>query len=114
MNQRRINIDGVERSIVEWARYYNVNPQIFYTRIHKGMEVVEAITTPIQISNRTKPKRWSLNEIRLLFSDLSNKEIAEITGRKRITIKHRRSIEKRKGSTPGAAPSQSIVGFNRR
>lgn len=46
-NNRLVTINGETKSILTWARIYNLNLGTLYNRLTKGINVIDAITTPV-------------------------------------------------------------------
>ena len=45
-NNKNPIINGERHNIKDWCKIYNITTNSVYARIKKGMDVVEAITTP--------------------------------------------------------------------
>lgn len=81
----KVEINGETRTVAEWADIYGINRYAVYTRIRKGWDKVEAITTPSMGSGHTRKETiiTAKGETHTLS------EWARITGINRITIEHR-------------------------
>lgn len=47
-NKKHPIINGIRHNIPEWCKIYNMNPSTVNTRIRKGVDPIEAITTPVR------------------------------------------------------------------
>lgn len=45
-NNRRISIDGEEKTVAEWSRVSGVKPTTIYIRLNKGWDTKQAVFTP--------------------------------------------------------------------
>ncbi len=45
-NNRIFKIDGVEKTMAQWARHFNIKYRIVMDRIYSGWDELEALTTP--------------------------------------------------------------------
>lgn len=43
-----VEIDGVEKTIKEWCAFYGISRSTVYGRVRRGMDMVNAITTPLR------------------------------------------------------------------
>lgn len=43
-NSRNITINGITKTLKEWAIEYGINPKTVYYRVNRGMDAVEALT----------------------------------------------------------------------
>jgi len=46
-NNHKIEINGVSKTLTEWAREYKIHPTTLYNRIKKGATPIEALNKPI-------------------------------------------------------------------
>jgi len=53
-NNRLITIDGITKTIFEWAEIYKIGIGILYYRLKNGMDAVSAITKPVKHYNFKK------------------------------------------------------------
>ena len=47
-NTRHLTIDGITKSLKEWAEIYGLNFQTLVRRVQLGWDAVRAVTTPLQ------------------------------------------------------------------
>lgn len=47
-NCHNVEINGVTKTVTEWAREYNVNRKTIVARLHRGWDEVRAITEPLK------------------------------------------------------------------
>lgn len=56
-----ITIDGVSKTVTDWAKEYGLNPVTVFGRIHRaGMNPLQALTTPLNIRASNISQRRSL------------------------------------------------------
>lgn len=50
-SNRRITIDGVERTLSQWCSHFGRSRKTFYERLHRGMSEAEALMRPAMKKN---------------------------------------------------------------
>lgn len=53
-SNRRIVIDGISKTVSEWAREYDIDPQAIWARLNRGWDGTAAVLTPSDASRKRK------------------------------------------------------------